>query len=367
MSFDSNQTNYLRRCVRAIMQVGVFAMTAAAAHAAPAISSISGSVSDGAAITIAGSSFGSGDSTPLVWENFDAGASGSGLTNPRVGSWQLDSRPQPIYSGTRAHSGSKSAYAAYNSSNQWSFFTVKLPDADKFYQTFWFWWSSQGTQGQLKLVQVHGDSNQGDYAPGIMTGSSTTDWWFSYISTESGANNTKTQVTYPKTPAAGSWHKFEMAMKRSSGGNVADGNVAVWIDGQQQYSRQNAVTRDNSAYNWAETAFFHGVTNMNASTDVYIDDAYLNNSWSRVVVGNAATYSAVTQTEIQPVSAWSSGSIQITLNRGSLANFDNAYLYVVDENGGVNSTGYKLCTGCTQPPPPPQAKTPSPPSGVAVN
>lgn len=347
-----------------IAGVAIAGLGASAAQAAPSISSVSGTVSDGSTITINGSSFGSGDATPLLWENFDAGSSGAGLSRPTIGDWNLDSRPTPIFSGTRAHSGTKSAYAAYNANSQWSLFTVDLPQSDRFFQSFWFYWTSSGTQGQLKLVQVHGDSGQGDYAPGIMTGSSTTDWWFSYISTESGANNTKTQVTYPKNPAAGAWHKFDMAFKRSSAGGAADGSVTIWIDNVQQYSRQNAVTRDSSAYNWAETAFFHGVTNMGASTDVYVDDAYLNNSWSRVLIGNAATWSAVTQSEIQPASAWSASSVAVKVNRGSISNLENAYLYVFDDSGAVNSSGYKLCTSCPQPPP---ATKPNPPTAVSAN
>ncbi|MEK6657594.1 MAG: hypothetical protein AABY58_09150, partial [Nitrospirota bacterium] len=41
-------------------------------------------------------------------------------------------------------------------------------------------------------------------------------------------------------------------------------------------------------------------------------------------------------------SAWSDTSITITLNQGSLANFNNAYLYVIDADGNVNTNGYLL-------------------------
>jgi hypothetical protein len=357
------EPHYIRKVtLRAVVSLAT-AFVASVANATPAPTAVSGSVSDGGSVTISGSGFGGGYSTPLLWENFDAPAGSASqlgpLTTPTIGSWVLAYRPTPVRTTAKAHSGTQSLYSAYNSGLQWSSITVALPPADRLYQSFWFWWKSAGTMGQLKLAQVHGSSGRGDFAPGIMTMASTTTWWFSYISTESGANDLATRASYPTAPSPGSWHHFEMSLQRSSSGGSADGSVAISIDGKSVYSKQHVVTRESSAYDWNETSFFHGVTNMGAATDVYVDDAYVNTTWARVVIGNAPTYSAVTQTELQPVSSWSDGSIRVTLNRGSLANFDNAYLYVFDSNGAVNSAGLKACNGCTQ-------VQPDPPKNLTV-
>jgi hypothetical protein len=54
---------------------------------------------------------------------------------------------------------------------------------------------------------------------------------------------------------------------------------------------------------------------------------------------------ACTHREIQIPSAWSDTSITITLNKGSFANFNSAYLYVIDADGNVNTNGYLLSDG----------------------
>jgi hypothetical protein len=51
--------------------------------------------------------------------------------------------------------------------------------------------------------------------------------------------------------------------------------------------------------------------------------------------------------EIQIPTAWSSSSITVRLNQGSFQNGETAYLYVIDENGNVNSQGYPVKFGGT--------------------
>jgi len=330
-------------------------LVASTAHTAPSPAIVVGSISDGAVVTINGSRFGAGYSAPLLWDNFerpegpaDLAASPSG---PLLGTWVLDKRPVPVRSRAQAHSGHYSLYARFDTGAQWSHFTVPLPPADRLYQTFWFWWKSTGVRGQLKLAQVHGDAGVGDFAPGVMTGGARTTWWMSYVSTESSKHNLQTRVNYPRLPEPGVWHHFEMALQRSSQGGAADGSVVIWVDNRIVYSMPHVVTRESSSHNWNETSFFHGVTNMGGSTDVYIDDTYVNTTWARVVLGDAPTYGAVTQTELQPVSSWSEGEITLTLNKGSLPTLEDAFVYVFDASGQVNSTGLRLCNDCKAPRP----------------
>jgi hypothetical protein len=77
-----------------------------------------------------------------------------------------------------------------------------------------------------------------------------------------------------------------------------------------------------------------------APNDFYIDDVYMDASWSRVEIGNAPTYDACTYREVQVPRSWTSNSIEVQTNAGSLASFPRLYLYVTDENGQVNSTGF---------------------------
>lgn len=329
--------------IRLILSLAI-ALYAAPVLAQPSISSTSGTWADGNSITITGAAFGTGDATPLLWDNFEVGTTGAILNaTPQIGTWVPDNRPSAVYSTTFARSGSKSSYAANTATSQWSNFTVALPVADRIYQSFWFRYVTGGTAGQLKLMQVHGPEPAiGDFAPGIMTGSSDITWWFSYITTESGTNDVETRVNYTTIPPQDVWHRYELIAKRSSAGNVADGEVTIKIDEAIQYQKINVITRENSANNWSETSFFHGVTNMAANTDIYLDDAYLNDCWCRVILADAATFAGITQSTIQVPTAWATGSISITAQKGGLGGYEGKYLYVVDATGSVNANGFAV-------------------------
>jgi hypothetical protein len=49
--------------------------------------------------------------------------------------------------------------------------------------------------------------------------------------------------------------------------------------------------------------------------------------------------------EIKVPSAWSDGSIKITVNQGSFQAGETAYLFVVDSDGNVNPTGFPIVIG----------------------
>ena len=74
----------------------------------------------------------------------------------------------------------------------------------------------------------------------------------------------------------------------------------------------------------------------------YFDDIYINNSWARVEIGDDPDYDSCTHREMQIPTAWSSDSVDITVNQGSFQNGTTAYLFVVDEDGAVNTAGYEV-------------------------
>jgi hypothetical protein len=76
----------------------------------------------------------------------------------------------------------------------------------------------------------------------------------------------------------------------------------------------------------------------------YWADMYVQQGWSRVVLGNASTLPACTVCEVQIPSTWSSTSIAVAMNLGAFGNTDSAYLFVVDSDG-VPSAGYGVTLG----------------------
>jgi hypothetical protein len=324
---------------------GLCLLLSSVASAAPSITGISGNTTNGSTVTISGSGFGTGDATPLLWDDFDDTAASTGArmaSSPRVGGWSPAG--DATYSSSQKNSGSRSLRATFTSSAQWNNFTVTMPNGAKFFQSFWFYYAGSGTNGQVKLALVHGNSGKGEFAPTINNNSSTTTWWMTNVATESQAGTQS--GSWPTNPGPGAWHHFEMALGQSSGNGAADGSVTIWVNGVQQYSKKNIVTRDSASYYWNEMGFLHGVTNMGTTTDTYLDDVYANNSWARVVLCDAATYSACKKSEIQPAQSWADGSISVKLAQSAFSNPANAYLYVIDANGTANSAGFKLCSNC---------------------
>jgi hypothetical protein len=105
---------------------------------------------------------------------------------------------------------------------------------------------------------------------------------------------------------------------------------------------------------------YGGVYPDNPGGDVYVDDLYIDTTWARVEIGNASTYAASTEREIQIPSAWSDAALALTANLGQFAN-GPAYLYVFDSTGAVNAAGYPVTIGGT-----PDTTPPVAPSGLGI-
>jgi len=73
----------------------------------------------------------------------------------------------------------------------------------------------------------------------------------------------------------------------------------------------------------------------------YFDDMYVDTTYSRVMLGNSATYSNCTILEPQIPYQWSPTSVSVTVNLGQFGG-GTAYLYVFDSNDEHNSTGYAV-------------------------
>jgi len=139
------------------------------------------------------------------------------------------------------------------------------------------------------------------------------------------------------------WYKIEIQVKQSTS---SDGSILV----QSGYPSSTIVdildlpsTETTASYNWEVLSLGEYCTQCclpGATCDMftYFDDVYLDNSWARVMLGDASTYSACTVREPQLIDSWSDSSITITANQGTFQS-GQAYVYVVDENGDVSNSG----------------------------
>ncbi len=130
------------------------------------------------------------------------------------------------------------------------------------------------------------------------------------------------------------------------GSNSGNGSYQWVRNGTQVQSESTLTNGTTLGKNYGRLIMidnFTDIFNPPASGDrVWLDDLYADDTWARVMIGNASTFAASTVREIQIPSAWSNTSITITVNRGSFTNLNNAFLYVIDASGNPNATGFCL-------------------------
>ena len=329
-----------------------FAWSPRTAEAAPQITAATGTFIHGSAITITGSAFGAGGKTPLTWDDFEDGTVGQNLAaSPKVGTWTPQSQPTSQYSTTLHHSGNKAAYSSKSIENSSMYTSVIVPNIsgalqDTFYYASWwgYWHANCSTPGQIKLIQMWGTYQVGDYNPGFFHGGGSSTYIaleYSGISQQMWIDNAPPDV----------WAQYQLVLKQSDV-NVANGIIQIYLDGNLIYNKVNVVTREKAGESWQALKPHEGMTNQSGCTGngVYaLDDIYMNNSWARVVLGDAPTYATSTKFEIQPVNwqtpTWSSSSINVKFNQGNYANGQTAYIYVVDTAGAVNANGFPVTIG----------------------
>ncbi len=143
-------------------------------------------------------------------------------------------------------------------------------------------------------------------------------------------------INYSTAPI-NTWHLVEAFLDQN--------NKTAWlkVDG----STLGTFTASScKTWNWNEIwrLGYDGGGTTPPSINLWMDDVYIDNTQSRVMIGNASTLAGSTHLELQPPTAWNSNgqSVTITVNQGSFADSATAYLYVINANGNVNINGYPI-------------------------
>jgi hypothetical protein len=136
------------------------------------------------------------------------------------------------------------------------------------------------------------------------------------------------------------WYQVEEYYRLNDIGQ-SNGQHLTWVNGNLQINRTALQVRSdatqvlNCSYlvigmdYWLNPGSTNGVS-------VWYDDHYLDTSRARLVLANAASWSASTQRIPLPASAWSGNSIAAPLLRSGLA-AGPAWLYVVNASGAVSN------------------------------
>ena len=362
----------------------VFLILPSFVFAAPSISSISGTVSDGQNVTVFGSGFGiKSNVKPVYWDNFESYTLDAA---PTSGGWIVRSGT-PTVSSERAYSGSKAVRfnnIAFDVFQQMSRDMGTTFPITVFFQGKIYLDNTVSPCEQYQWKNLMFSSSPGAYYHNeeinttiVMFNSwwrSSTGYWFNTGSPHvyyNGGSSASTLDSPPTLFKFNQWFDFEFKLTRSSAPNVANGSVVITVDGVQKSSKTNFITHDgdDGIYRYmmmggtiASCSNASRTIPFDPHFKVYYDDIYVDTTQSRIEIADVPTWSSSTLThrEIQIPSAWSDGQIQFTLNKGSFS-AGQAYLYVIDANGNVNVNGYPITfTSGTDTTPP------SAPTGLSV-
>jgi hypothetical protein len=336
--------------------VGLLCMGVDSSIAAPSISSVSGTVSNGQAITITGSSFGAGPSV-LVFDDFEGGTNGSqiatGSGSAKVGQWNsLQGSPAvPVYSNSQKVSGNLAAHMTSAGANFYNRLVAAIPKQNKVFMSWWMWvdaWPINDSSGNpnWKVIWLM-NSGTTDYDLTIPTYLSAGGGLYgsNYLTSSCGGY---AEWTVPAM-SLGSWKRTWVLADATSDGKYIQSWELTGSGVQQDATSSNSAS--SCWFNGAESfsqVYINGYMGIVNTSNAYFDDIYIaygDNAMARVEIGNASTYNACTNLTIATPTSWGASSITATVRQGSFGSSGSAYLYVVDASGASNANGYPITFG----------------------
>lgn len=317
----------------------------------PNIVSVSGAWTDNDTVVITGVQFGSkATGTPVGWDNMETGG-----FNPV---WTARTGLSINTTNNRHARSSYNAFHDFKSGVAGNGYFTGGSDSPTWFVQYWFKLDDNFDWGNSTYGGANANLSNVKYFRMWTTGSASENfviathgfsggrsiWTNEYIDSSSGYFwNTSGQTTHNEM-TKGVWHSLEFEFKDSDV-NVPNGEIRVWFDGVKKLDVNNMITRKaSSSYKRPyHVGFYDSWNDSNTDSDFYyIDDAYIDNSWSRVALGNAASYASCTVREIQPTRSWSGTSITVKANPGSFTSGQTAYLYVLDSVGVANANGFPV-------------------------
>lgn len=305
----------------------------------------------GQPFTVSGSGFGSkSPAAPIKYDDFQSVSVGSEIINSTASgpAWAngASNNTNPIASTAQLRSGTP---FTRNMRSRWDGNPGGSSSIDSsnvtFTQTFAiglihahvYLDDQQGFSGlqNIKIFRWH--KNDGDGAPNAAMATPgvpdvTTDTWAYQVDGATNPNWFDTDIGYT---LGHRWLQVTFGFDLGTGNGNADGSGFCRIDGQLVKSFTNTAISD--AGTTSLDLFYVGNYAGNVAwTGVYQqfwESVYVDNTWARVELGNASTYGACTNLEIQIPTSWSSSSITFTANRGSFGvGATTRYLYVTDSS-----------------------------------
>lgn len=332
-------------------------------EAAPSITGISGTVESGQAVTISGSDFGTKSPVaPVMYADFSSNINPSNLG--RITSWDevacfIWSNNGGIAGGGGSRTDSTCSISGYGGMYAYTGDISFYPNAlsQKFY-VYRNRYKAYTNDVNLKSMEFN---KRGSYGSADLIYNHSSQQWItqgidpeSYFYLDSSPNN--------------QWVTEELVAQTGDSLGAQASALNWYVNGSLAGSQSTGdicLRDDNNNMDHVSVAY-HGDYNISGTEGMqleYFDNLYLDNTWTRILIGNASTFTASTHREIQIPSNWSTGSVTAIINQGSFTNGSTAYLYIVDASGAVNANGFPIeIGGETQP----DVISPNAPSGLSV-
>lgn len=381
----------------------IAALTAASpcALGAPNITGANGAITDGSQITITGTGFGASGPNVVIFDDFEKGANGAAIsTTPGSAAvnqwWEVESEDAPRYSNSYAHSGSLSNLQAWDESpnaettfQSRADFGTHVTEGNGVYFSYWIYVPAGGhipgaasDIPNWKIWTVYGRPFASDHSsPYVQTVGYDElptgyflcpDPWYDdagrqFMDDDWGLYD---PGYCPLGMNKGQWHRMEAYLLA---GSAANGALGTWELNatlpRRQLGYQTGLTTVHAGDYWdtiGMPAYGRGGQHSNPLTKTYYDDIYVATgpaARARVEIGNAATYNASTNMTVLTPASWSASAITATVRQGSFVDGEQAYLYVTDAAGSVNTNGFPVTVAAAQP----DTVAPAPPAGLSVN
>ncbi|MBT6995164.1 hypothetical protein HN865_02675, partial [Candidatus Woesearchaeota archaeon] len=339
----------------------------------PHVGSVSnlGVLSHGESFSIDGSSFGvKSPVNPMSWDDFESHSLGSyihesePIYGPTWGGFDNYAGPGLQYDGTHTHAGSVAANVdwSYRDTNT-AFGWVGEGPLDALYITYWRWAEGDysndidvchtggGEACNLKQFYIFGtNSNLPQGMILIPAGATKWAWYNNDGDTEYVDQHWVHDDTYRV------YNRWSVYTEMRTPVTEPNDIVKMWLDGQLGLDLINYPQRSCGDCSYDDFRLGYMAAGFTDTAKAWFDDLYIDTTQARIELCDLNDWNLVevngAHCEIQiPHTTWDGSNIQFTANQGSFTETDDLYLFVIDENGNVNSNGYPVsfgaATGCT--------------------
>jgi hypothetical protein len=144
---------------------------------------------------------------------------------------------------------------------------------------------------------------------------------------------------------ANQWVQDEIILKSSDIG-VENGTFDFIRNGSLSYDKK-FIMRSYEKPNRYKMIFFDQISNGTSGVplNIYYDDLYIDDTLQRVFLSDRESLSSAKNRFIQIPVEWEDNRIKAELNISNTS-LAELYIYVADENGIINQSGFKVCGTC---------------------